>query len=78
MSQSVWTVLALPAALSEPGYVMMRALIQQLLCDTPAPAVANVSTPGVVRKLWMCVLAGVECMAHYVFAAHGELTGPVS
>lgn len=48
MSQSVWTVLALPAALSEPGYVtiwapvLMRALIQQLLCDTPAPAVTNV------------------------------------
>lgn len=71
-SQSVCTVLALLAALSELAsvkmqahLVMYRALIPQVLCETPALLVMNVWIPGVE----MCLFAGVEHMAHFVLMA---------
>lgn len=71
-SQSVCTVPALLAALSEvvsvkiqAHLVMQRARIQQVLWETPALFVMNVCLLGAV----MCLLAGVECMARFVFVA---------
>lgn len=91
-SQSVWTALAPLAPLaplaapSELAAVQVqaplakwRALIPQaLLCEGPAPALRTVWGPGVARRATMRVLAGVECMAHFVSVAPGACAGPVS
>lgn len=85
-SQSVWTVLALLAALSELANVEVhvqahlvkwRALTPQVLCEGPAPAVRTLWGPVVVRRVMMRVLAGVECMAHLVYVAQSVCTGLV-
>ena len=48
-----------------------------MLCDRPALAVMNASVPGVVWRMVMCVLAGLECNAHFVFVALVVCTGSV-
>ncbi len=79
VGQSVWTVLATLAALSELANVRKQAhlVMKGALCETPAQAVKNVKVPGVARRVRMCVLASDERVARFVFVAQDSSPGHV-
>lgn len=47
--------------------VTSRALIQQLMCGSPAQAVNNAWLPGVASRVDTRVLEAVRRLAHFVF-----------